>query len=235
MNWLIIKDTIRAAIRGRKAHYVFLVLLAILILPNLFIEEPKYTSLATYSFFVYIIALYLSSDSIGREIRDKRIDLVITKPIRRFDILYGRLIGYLIVSFAGFALCHFVYLMIVWVRQKEPATPLDIYLLFLTVGFIVVINTGLDVLIRRARNWFLFIGLFFIANIMEGVIQIPGINHLLKTTLEIILIILPPFSRLNPFLFQLFPTTHLLFIILYLSLFLILATVMFNRREIAIR
>lgn len=235
MIWLIIRDTIRGAIRGRRAHFVFLVLLAILILPNLFIDEPKYTSLATYSFFAYIIALYLSSDSIGREIRDKRIDLVITKPIGRFEILYGRLIGYLIVSFTGFALCHFVYLVIVWLRQKEPASSLNIELLFLTVGFIVVINIGLDVLIRRARNWFLFIGLFFIANMLGGVVHIPGINHLLKTTLEVILIILPPFSRLNPFSFQLTPLTHLFYILLYLLLFIILSTIMFNRREIGAR
>jgi ABC-type Na+ efflux pump permease subunit len=231
----IIKDTIKACIKGKHIHIIFAILLFIIVLLALFTPEPKYFCLPILYPFIILMALYVSSDSIGKEIRNKRIDLIITKPVRRFEILYGRIIGYLIVFLIGLGILIIFPSFIIAIRGKESIAGSDILNLFITIIFVITFNVSLGVFVKRTPNWVILITLYFFWSIFTGIRNILGLGKLPALLIDIILILIPPFERLSLISVFGLSLSNFFFVFLYLVLFVIVSTIWFNHLEIGKR
>jgi ABC-type Na+ efflux pump permease subunit len=231
----LIAEAVRACVRGKQFHYAILAVVVIFLPFLVILPEPKLIVVPFLMPLVVGIALYISADSIGKEIKNKRIDLIITRPVRRYEILYSRLIGTAAVFLVGLVACCAVMFIVLAVRGRALFTFSETLNYFVTALFLIGLNISIGVIVRKSPNWLVIIIAFIAYGIMSAVKSIPGLPSPATAVLDVMLYILPPFNRLNPATMYGFSWANLFFVLLYLCVALTLATVWFNRQEIARR
>ena len=98
---------------NRKALYVLFVLAFLFAAANLFLRTPSadlpakpYVSfvLTTITWVLVPVALLLSCWGLPADIKDRSLHTVVTKPVRRSEIVIGRIVGYGLVTTVVLAL-----------------------------------------------------------------------------------------------------------------------------------
>ena len=101
--WAVARHTIAEGIR-MKVALVFIILI-IVMLPFLMIttrgdgtlpgkvQNFLAWSLGTVNLFLGLLTIFLACGSLAGEIRDRQIHTVVTKPVRRWQILLGKWLG----------------------------------------------------------------------------------------------------------------------------------------------
>ena len=103
LAWLAVKESIR-----RRVVVVFAVFIVILLFAGWFLDpgsaDPArlYLSfvLTATSYLVLLLALFLSSLSLPADIKNRTLHTVVTKPVRRSEIVLGRILGFTAVGTA---------------------------------------------------------------------------------------------------------------------------------------
>ena len=106
--WAVAKNTIKQALRMRIA-IVFIVLLLVL-LPVMGISatgdetiKGRLQTFVTYglsltSFLLCLLTIAISIYTVSNDIKEKQIFTIVTKPIRRFEFLTGKLLGVILLD-----------------------------------------------------------------------------------------------------------------------------------------
>ena len=113
---------------NRKALYVLFVLAFLFAAANLFLRTPSadlpakpYVSfvLTVIAWVLIPVALLLSCWGLPADIKDRSLHTVVTKPVRRSEIVIGRIVGYGLVTTAVLAIV--APLGYVWIIREVPA------------------------------------------------------------------------------------------------------------------
>lgn len=125
--WAIASLTIKEAVR-RKALLVFIVFAALMMFASWFLETDLRAdlqmrnavsfTLTTVSWLTIPVVLLLSCWGIPEDIRLRSIHTVVTKPIRRNEIVMGRILGFSVVASLIVALMGAVGFF--WVQRQRP-------------------------------------------------------------------------------------------------------------------
>lgn len=117
MTWLAVQEAIR-----RKILIAFAVFVVILLFAGWFLdrssEDPAqlYISfvLSTSNFLVLVLGIFISTFSLPNDIKNRTVYTIVTKPVRIWEILLGRMLGFTLVGTMLLALmCAFSYVFVV--------------------------------------------------------------------------------------------------------------------------
>ena len=125
--WAIALLTIKEAVR-RKALFVFVVFAALVMFAGWFLESDLRAdlqvknavsfALTTISWLTLPVVLLLSCWGLPEDIRLRSIHTIVTKPVRRNEIVMGRILGFSVVASLIVSLMGFVGY--VWIRRQVP-------------------------------------------------------------------------------------------------------------------
>ncbi|MDA1177200.1 MAG: hypothetical protein O2931_00225 [Planctomycetota bacterium] len=117
MTWLAVQEAIR-----RKILIAFAVFVVILLFAGWFLdrssEDPAqlYISfvLSTSNFLVLVLGIFISTFSLPNDIKNRTVYTIVTKPVRIWEILLGRMLGFTLVGTMLLAMmCGFSYVFVV--------------------------------------------------------------------------------------------------------------------------
>ena len=107
--WAVARNTFAQAMRMKIAVVVFLLLVVLLPLMSLVMDGDgtlvgKLQTFSSYglgliSFLLCILTIAISCFTLSNDLKRKHIHLVVTKPIRRFELIIGKLIGVVLLNF----------------------------------------------------------------------------------------------------------------------------------------
>jgi len=106
--WAVARNTFAQAMRMKIAIVVFLLLIVLLPLMSLVMDGDgtlvgKLQTFSSYglgliSFLLCILTIAISCFTLSNDLKRKHIYLVVTKPIRRFELIIGKLIGVILLD-----------------------------------------------------------------------------------------------------------------------------------------
>jgi ABC-type transport system involved in multi-copper enzyme maturation permease subunit len=144
--WMIAQNSFMEA-RYNKVLHIALGFAAILIVFSLFlgqvslhqnIKVVKDVGMATISLFGIFVAIFLGVNSLYRELEHRTIYAIVSKPIRRFEILLGKYLGMLMVlTTSVVAMTLFLYVVTVFIEHRIDWNLLPALALILIELFIV--------------------------------------------------------------------------------------------------
>jgi len=133
--WAVAKLSFKEAIRS-KLLWVFLIFLLPILFParlysNIKPENELRSTIAISTFFMNILllapALILASFGLPRDIKDQNIFTVLTKPVERFEIVFGRFLGYVGVLTIGLVLMTVVGWLFLWTAGVDEKAAEETY------------------------------------------------------------------------------------------------------------
>ncbi|MEW6354780.1 MAG: ABC transporter permease subunit [Planctomycetota bacterium] len=146
MNILTIAgNTFKESARDR-IFYVLLVFAIVMLLCSkaigwIGLDEVKITqdfSLTTIWFFGVIIAIYVGTGLVYKEIDKKTIYTVLSKPVEKYEFILGKYIGLLLMLFVNILIMCAIFLAYHWLTLGRPSLrlPLAVFLIYLELVFI---------------------------------------------------------------------------------------------------
>jgi Cu-processing system permease protein len=150
--WAIAINTFREAVRDKVLYGVLgfasLNLLFTLALAELSLHEQRRVvldvGLAAISFFSVVIAIFLGSSLLYKEIEKKTLYVILPKPIRRHEFLLGKYLGIVVTAAVFVAIMGGIQLWVTAVQLGAPAA--------MIAGMPVVSAITLGLAIWRARD-----------------------------------------------------------------------------------
>ncbi|NOZ23255.1 MAG: ABC transporter permease subunit [Planctomycetes bacterium] len=146
MNILAIAgNTFRESARDR-IFYVLLVFAIVMLLCSkaigwIGLDEAKITldfSLTIIWFFGVIIAIYVGTGLVHKEIDKRTIYTVLSKPVEKYEFIVGKYIGLLMMLFINILIMGVIFLAYHWLTLGRPGLrlPLAVFMIYLELAFI---------------------------------------------------------------------------------------------------
>jgi ABC-type transport system involved in multi-copper enzyme maturation permease subunit len=151
-TWAIAINTFREAVRDKVLHGVLgfasAILLFTLALAELSLHQQRRVvldvGLASISFFSVVIAIFLGSSLLYKEIERKTLYVILPKPIRRHDFLIGKYLRIVVTAAVIIAIMGAIQLCLTALHAGAPAA--------LVLLFPVVAPAALGIAMWRARD-----------------------------------------------------------------------------------
>jgi len=151
-TWAIAINTFREAVRDKVLYGVLafatLVLLFTLALAELSLGEERRVvmdiGLASISIFSVIVAVFLGSSLLYKEIERKTLHVILPRPVRRWEFLVGKYLG---IALTGFVFICIMGATQLWVASIQADAPLPY-----VVAMPVVLAVLLVATILRSRD-----------------------------------------------------------------------------------
>jgi len=130
--WAVARTTLREAVRTRTAGVILVTVLAVVVvspfalrgtgaLPERVQLVLNY-SLSAAGFLLSILTVFLATSSLAGDIREKRIETIATKPVRRWQIVVGKWVGVMLLNVALVVVAGvFTYVLVRRVVGRESA------------------------------------------------------------------------------------------------------------------
>lgn len=130
--WAIAINTFREAVRDKVLYgvlgFAILVLFFTLALAELSLNQERRTihdiGVASISFFSVVIAIFLGSSLLYKEIERKTLYVILPKPIRRWQFLLGKYLGIVVTAVVFIAIMGAIQLWVTAVQAEAPALQL---------------------------------------------------------------------------------------------------------------
>ncbi|MBX3269439.1 MAG: ABC transporter permease [Sandaracinaceae bacterium] len=130
--WAIAINTFREAVRDKVLYgvlsFAVLVLFFSLALAELSLNQQRRVVLdigiASISFFSVVIAIFLGSSLLYKEIERKTLYVILPKPIRRWEFLAGKYVGIVVTALVFIAIMGAIQLWVTAVQADAPAVQL---------------------------------------------------------------------------------------------------------------
>ena len=132
--WAVARNTLAQAVRMRIAVVVFLLLIILLPLMSMVMDGDgtlvgklqTFTSygLGLISFLLSILTIAISTFTLSNDIKRKSIFLVLTKPIRRYELILGKVLGVVLINtilLALFGIVLYVCTMLIYRLTDAPS------------------------------------------------------------------------------------------------------------------
>jgi ABC-type transport system involved in multi-copper enzyme maturation permease subunit len=250
--WVIAKNGFQEVIRDRILYFIlfFLIILslALVLLPE--ISANTYEKifidfgLSAIEVFGVIVAVFVGTGLINKEIEKRTVLVLIPKPISRAEFIVGKhlgLSGVIAVMVIAMGIIYFSLLTLGNYSYPLGALIVSIFYLFLELLLITAVTIVFGVFTSSVLATLFSLGIYLMGNISQDLLKFANIseNPLVQKITEILYLILPDLSRLNlknEAVYGVLPNslellTHGLYGILYTIVLLAIAILIFSRRQ----
>lgn len=250
--WAIAANGFREVIRDRILYvigfFAIFLALALRLLPEISVGADGKIfldlGLAATSLLGAIVAIFVGTGLINKEIEKKTVLVLIPKPISRTEFIVGKHLGLSAVLAVMIAIMTIIYLgMLYW--AKIPFSLSSILLsqafLFLELAVLTAVAILFGVFTSSILATLFSFGIYFMGHISKDLLKLGAItkNENIETLTKSLYLVLPNLERFNlkndavygllPASSELFNT--LLYGILYVVFLLTLANLIFARRQ----
>ena len=203
--------------------------------------------LAAINLFTLVVAVFVGTGLVNKEIEKKTVLVLIAKPVSRFEIILGKHLGLAAVIGVLLLVQTGIFILILTVRQLEfPAGSMLVAIAFMYLEMLLIIAVTIifGVFTSSLLATLLSFGTYIIGHLSTFLLELSQLADTgsLKRAVEIMYIFLPDLERLNLKndaiygfgAFSASPTTltiNALYGLLYTALLLIIAGNIFNRRQ----
>jgi ABC-type transport system involved in multi-copper enzyme maturation permease subunit len=198
------------------------------------------------------ITVILSINLIPTEIERRTIYTILAKPVNRWEFLIGKWLGAIATIGVNIVLMGVVLIIAVALKQigaENPSNPLEllkgILMIFLQMVLLCSVAVFFSVFLTPLVNFFLTLSLFIIGNMSSFTQDLAktGSNILVKGFFTVVHYLVPNFGNFqftNPLVNPavevkselLFLTQNCIYGLVYSAVLLILAVLIFDRREV---
>ena len=250
--WAIAANGFREVIRDRILYvigfFAIFLALALRLLPEISVGADGKIfldlGLAATSLLGAIVAIFVGTGLINKEIEKKTVLVLIPKPISRTEFIVGKHLGLSAVLAAMIAIMTVIYLaMLYW--AKIPFSLSSILLsqafLFLELAVLTAVAILFGVFTSSILATLFSFGVYFMGHISKDLLKLGAItkNANIETLTKSLYLVLPNLERFNlknDAVYGLLPTSSELFStflygILYIVLLLTIANLIFSRRQ----
>jgi ABC-type transport system involved in multi-copper enzyme maturation permease subunit len=250
--WAIAANGFREVIRDRILYvigfFAIFLALALRLLPEISVGADGKIfldlGLAATSLLGAIVAIFVGTGLINKEIEKKTVLVLIPKPISRTEFIVGKHLGLSAVLAAMIAIMTVIYLgMLYW--AKIPFSLSSILLsqafLFLELAVLTAVSILFGVFTSSILATLFSFGIYFMGHISKDLLKLGAItkNANIETLTKSLYLVLPNLERFNlknDAVYGLLPASSELFStflygILYIVFLLTLANLIFSRRQ----
>jgi Cu-processing system permease protein len=250
----IARNTFRETVRDRILYvfllFAFVITLGGLLLGSLSIGQDlrilEDLGLATIAFIGGIIAIFVGTNLVYKEIDRKTIYLIVTKPISRWQFIVGKYVGLaLCVGVVTFVMGGFLYAVIGLFSPGHMASPLlleSVALIYLELLFVTALATFFSSFATPIMSIVFTLALWFIGHMGQSLRQLGALsdNAAAKQFCNAVYWLLPDLARLTQVRGELMYGHQIdaqlffyltAYILAYMILLLSVATVIMERRE----
>ncbi len=228
--------------------YLIFLLLASQIFSKITIAEPSRViidiGLATIEVFGVFLALFVGITLISKEIEKKSIYILLSKPLKRYEFILGKFFGLSIVSLV-FNIAMFIifvlYLFILDIKVSPYLIVANIHI-YLKIVILISIVLALSSMSSTVLTGLLSIGFYLIGSSASSIKELVILSESPKLSMliNIIYFLIPNFEYFNSknnvvhieFIHSIDIFTPFLFAIIYSCLFLVIAVLAFQKRDI---
>lgn len=250
--WAIAANGFREVIRDRILYvigfFAIFLALALRLLPEISVGADGKIfldlGLAATSLLGAIVAIFVGTGLINKEIEKKTVLVLIPKPISRTEFIVGKHLGLSAVLAVMIAIMTIIYLgMLYWAKISFSLSSilLSQAFLFLELAVLTAVAILFGVFTSSILATLFSFGIYFMGHISKDLLKLGAItkNENIETLTKSLYLVLPNLERFNlkndavygllPASSELFST--LLYGILYVVFLLTLANLIFARRQ----
>ncbi len=251
-TWAIAHNVFRETVRDRILYllmvYVVILAGATILLPEVALQaHDKITldlGLAALNFLGLIVAVFVGTSLINKEIDKRTVFVLIAKPMSRAEFVVGKHLGLsvllsLLVAVMGAIFFAFGLLQ----SNPVPWIPLLVSIIFVFFELMIVVAIGLmfGTFTSSILATLYTIAFYVLGHLSRSLLQLGAIadNETVKRIFEAVFVVLPDLGRLNlrnlavygelPSLPELL--THGVYALAYTAVLLVIAVFVFSRRQ----
>lgn len=242
----------REVIRDRILYFIgffaLLMVIALRLLPQISVgADDKILldlSLGGIGLLGAVVAIFVGTGLINKEIEKRTVLVLIPKPITRAELMIGKHLGLsavLIVLVTVMGIIGFGLLSLNGIDYPVGSIALSLIYLIIELSLLVAVALLFGVFTSSILATLLSFGVYLVGHFSRDLLELGNLsdNHSVKRLTETLYLILPDLSRLNfrnEAVYALLPdTTQLLsnavYGIIYTILLLTIATLIFSRRQ----
>lgn len=250
--WVIAANGFREVIRDRILYVIafltIILALALRLLPEISVGADSKIfldlGLAATAFLGAIVAIFVGTGLINKEIEKRTVLVLIPKPISRVELIIGKHLGLSGVLGVMVAVMTIIYVgMLSWAKiEFSPISLIVAQLyLFLELALLTAVAITFGVFTSSILATLLSFGVYIMGHISSDLLKLGKIsdNSNIEAITEGIYLVIPDLERFNlknTAVYGLLPNgvellTHALYGILYIILLLGIASVIFSRRQ----
>lgn len=250
--WAVASNTFREVIRDRilfaLGFYTILMVAAWRILPDVSggAQAKVLTDIgpATASLLGVVIAIFVGTSSIDKEIEKRTIFMIVTKPINSAEFIFGKHLGLSMVSailVAGMTIVNLLVLSLAKIDYQLIPLLLTAVFLFLELILITAAALLFGVFTSSILAILLTASLYLVGHLSESMVKLAGVtkNPGFQKLTDNLYLVLPDLSRLNlknNAVYGIVPQSDTLFFnagyfLVYTTALLIVTTVIFSRKQ----
>ncbi|WP_373540814.1 ABC transporter permease [Chamaesiphon sp.] len=250
--WAVASNVFREVMRARIfltiGFYAVLMLAAWRILPSISgaAQDKIMTDFGTASSSLLgvVIAIFVGTSSIDKEIEKRTVFTIVTKPISSMEFILGKHLGLSAVLAILVAGMTAIYLLVLSLSQiSYQLVPLVITAFFLWLELCLLVAAALffSVFTSSLLAILLTFSLYLAGHLSEGMVKLAGVtkNPSFQQLTDNLYLVLPDLSRLdlkNDAVYGILPQPDALLLnagyaVLYMGILLLATTMIFSRRQ----
>jgi Cu-processing system permease protein len=246
----VFREVVRDRILFMIGFYIIILSIAIYFLPQFAAttEDKMFLdfALATMNLLGLVVAVFVGTGLINKEIEKRTVLVLIAKPISRGELIVGKYLGLLIllaVLLTAMTAITLVFLLFGQVIYSIASIIIAIFFLFLQLSLITAVAITLGVFTSSLLATVLTFAVYLMGNISQDVLKLGRLasKHEIETFTQALYLILPDLSRLdvkNDAIYGLAALPNSLTLIsnigyglLYILMLLAIAILIFSQRE----
>lgn len=250
--WSIAANGFREVIRDRIFYFVgfffLLLVIALRLLPEISVgtEQKIFVDLglAAIEALTVIVAVFIGTNLINKEIEKHTILVLIAKPISRVEFILGKHFGLSAVLFVLVAAMTLIYLLLLnWAQIPHPLPSILVSLGFLCLqlSLLTAVAIAFGVFTSSILATLLSLGVYLMGQISRDILALGKLseNATLERLTKFIYLFLPDLSRLNlknEAVYNLLPSSsellfNAIYAICYTIFLLMFAILIFSKRQ----
>lgn len=243
-------EVIRDRILYLVALFALLMVVATLLLPQVSAgAEDKIIldlGLAAINLLSVVVAIFVGTSLVNKEIEKRTVLVLITKPISRLELIVGKHLG--LVAMLAVLISLLTLILLVLLSLSGIAYPLASLLLaagfmLLEVALLTAVALLFGVFTSSLLATLLTFAVYLVGHLSQDILSLGQLsqNPGLQRLTQVMYLVLPDLARLNlknqaVYGFELIPTglelgSHMLYALLYTGLLLAIATGILSRRQ----
>ncbi|TVQ44180.1 MAG: ABC transporter permease [Gloeocapsa sp. DLM2.Bin57] len=250
--WSIAANGFREVIRDRIFYFVgffsLVLVIALRLLPEISVGTDKKIfvdlGLAAIEALTVIVAVFIGTNLINKEIEKRTILVLIAKPISRVEFILGKHLGLSAVLWVLVAAMTLVYLILLnWAQIPHPLPSILVSLGFLCLqlSLLTAVAIAFGVFTSSILATLLSLGVYLMGQISRDILALGKLsdNATLERLTKFIYLFLPDLSRLNlknEAVYNILPSppellANVIYAICYTIFLLVFAMLIFSKRQ----
>lgn len=250
--WTIASNGFREVMRDRILYiigfFALLLVIALRLLPEVAAStEDKIFldfGLAAISVLGVLVAVFVGTGLINKEIEKRTVLVLIPKPLSRAEFIIGKhlgLLGVLAVLIVALMIIYLILLSFSQIEYPILSILISTLYLFLELSLMTAVALAFGVFTSSLLATLLTLGVYFMGHLSRDLVELGRLseNATIETFTQGLYLVLPDLSRLNlknEAVYGLLPPAltllgHAVYALVYTILLLAIAILIFSRRE----